>query len=521
MPADVILGLDAGTSVIKAVAFDPDGRQIGRAVRANALAPVAGGGVEQDLGETWRAAAETLRELAATLPGLPSRVAAVAVTGQGDGTWLIDAAGEPVGRSMLWLDARSGGIVADWRSSGVGPATYAVTGTGLNQSSQSGQLRWLADHQPERLARAATVCHCKDWLYFRLTGARATDPAEAIWTFGDFRTGEYDAGVLERFGLAAHRHLLPEIVDARVRHHRLGRDAAGVTGLREGTPVVLAPVDMLTTGLGAGVYEPDGRVGCSILGSTGAHLRVRHRLGDVHLADQVGYTMPFPADGTWLQLVSNMAATLNIDWFVKGLRELLRAIGVPVGDDADVLARLDPVLAEVPPGRLVYHPFIAASGERGPFVNPWARAQFLGLSVEATQLDMARAVYEGIAFAARDCYGVLDTELDEIRLTGGAAQSATLRGILAAALGVPVRPVGREEAGAAGAAIVATLALGHFEQLADACRTWVAPYLGDAVVPDPALQARYEALYPVYRSGYAHSEEFWRGFAATNPGDLP
>lgn len=518
MADDVIVGLDAGTSVIKAVAFDPAGYQVAKAVCDNELHYTGDGGVEQDPGRTWAAAAETLRTLAAEVPGLVERVSAVAVTGQGDGTWLLDAEGQPVGRSMLWLDARSSDIVSRWRNSSVGSTTYASTGTGLNQSAQSGQLKWLSEHQPQRLARAATVCHCKDWLYHCLTGERATDPTEAVWTFGSYQRRDYDDAVLEAFGLSAYRRLLPPIVDGTREHAALHRRAAAETGLKAGTPVVLAPVDMLATGLGAGVYDPHRRVACSIVGSTGAHLYVRHRESDIVLHDQASYTMPFVAPGTWLQLASNMAATLNIDWFVDGLNALFEAVGQPAVDRTQLLGRVDAAIARVPPGRLIYHPFICTNGERGPFVNPQARAQFLGLDADTTQLDMARAIYEGIAFAARDCYAALDAAPEEVRITGGGAQSATLAGILASVLGVPVRPLVREEAGAAGAAMVATLALGHYSRLEDVCAQWVTPHLAACVSPDPALQQVYERLFPVYRDAYAHSDEFWRAFhAAGNP----
>ncbi len=514
MADDVIVGLDAGTSVIKAVAFDLTGRQIAKAVCDNELHYTGDGGVEQDLARTWTVAVETLHVLAERVPGLAERIAAVAVTGQGDGTWLMDADGEPVGRSMLWLDARSSDIVSHWRSSAVGPAAYASTGTGLNQSAQSGQLKWLSQHHPERLAKAATACHCKDWLYHCLTGERVTDPAEAVWTFGSYQRRDYDDAVLEAFGLSDYRRLLPPIVDGTRQHATLRPSAAAATGLKAGTPIVLAPVDMLATGLGAGVYEPHRRVACSIIGSTGAHLCVRHREADIVLRDQASYTMPFVAPGTWLQLASNMAATLNIDWFVDGLNALLEGVGQPAVDRTRLLCQVDEALARVPPGRLIYHPFISANGERGPFVNPHARAQFLGLDADATQLDMARAIYEGIAFAARDCYEVLDAHPEEVRITGGGAQSATLAGILASVLGVPVRPLVREEAGAAGAAMVATLALGHHRRLDDVCATWVTPHLADPVAPTAELQRVYERLFPVYRAAYTHSDGFWRAFHA-------
>ncbi|GEN24092.1 carbohydrate kinase [Halomonas cupida] len=514
---DIIVGLDAGTSVIKALAFDGEGRELARAQCENHVHHLPGGGVEQSLDATWQAALATLSALFAEQPELAPRLAAIAVTGQGDGTWLIDADGQPVGDAMLWLDNRSSDIVSHWRATSAGPTAFRRTATGLNQSIQSGQLRWLKEHDPQRLARAATALHCKDWLYFRMTGERATDPAEAMWTFGDFRSGAYSDEVLECLGLEEYRGYLPPIVDGSREHAALTADVANSIGVASGIPVVLAPVDMLATALGAGVYEPGKRVACSIIGTTGAHLCVRESARDIILGNHSCYTMPCVAPDTWVQLCSNMAATLNLEWFLKGMSEMLSAIGETPLTPEGLLPRLDRALAATEPGRVIYHPFICASGERGPFFNPRARAQFLGLTTETTHLHMARAIYEGVAFAARDCYQALEAHPEELRLTGGAAQSDTLCTILASVMGVPVRTLSRGETGAAGAAMVASLCLGRHRDLAEACQTWVTPWLSEeAVMPDPDLQNLYERLFGVYQRSHTNTDGFWRHLERVN-----
>ena len=165
--------------------------------------------------------------------------------------------------------------------------------------------------------------------------------------------------------------------------------------------MVSSPSRRKATGLGAGVYEPGRRVACSIIGTTGAHLCVREDARDIVLSNQSCYTMPCVAPDTWVQLCSNMAATLNLEWFIKSLNQMLEALGEAPLTAEGLLPRLDAALAGTEPGRLIYHPFICANGERGPFFNPRARAQFLGLSTEVNHLHMARAIYEGVAFAAR------------------------------------------------------------------------------------------------------------------------
>ena len=112
MTRDLIIGLDAGTSVIKSVAFTLDGTQVGMVSRPNSYTCFGRGCVEQDMPRTWEDARQTLCDLSAVVPDLAERVAALAVTGQGDGCWLIDAEGEPIGDGLIWLDSRAAEMAA-------------------------------------------------------------------------------------------------------------------------------------------------------------------------------------------------------------------------------------------------------------------------------------------------------------------------------------------------------------------------------------------------------------------------
>ncbi|WP_099824698.1 FGGY-family carbohydrate kinase [Oceaniglobus indicus] len=511
---DILIGIDAGTSVIKSVAFLLDGTQIAVAAVPNRYTTRADGAAFQSQDETWANCARTLRDLAAKVPDLATRTAALAVTGQGDGTWLVGKDNRPVTDAWLWLDARSSPTATRLRQADT-RARFESTGTGLNACQMGVQLAHMDATTPDVLDASEVALHCKDWLYLNLTSVRATDPSEANFTFGNYRTRTYSDAVIASLGLDHRRALLPEIVDGVRQTHGLSAEAAAQTGLLRGTPVALAYVDVARTGLGAGLYTPDAATGCTIVGSTGMHMRATPA-ADVRLsAEPSGYVMVLPVPDTVAQIQTNMASTLNIDWLLGLGADLIEEMGGTVSR-ADLVARIEGWLSRTNPGEVIYHPYISEAGERGPFVDTSARAGFVGLGTRHGFADLLRAVIEGLGYAARDCYDAMGGAPAEVRLTGGAARSAALRRILSAALGASVRTTSREEAGAAGAAMTAAVAIGAYPDMSACCADWVQPLLGPAEAPDAALAARYSALYPSYRTLRAQTAPVWATLAAIN-----
>ncbi len=512
MSRAVLIALDSGTSVVKAVAFAADGSILATQSRPNAYTLLPGGGVEQDMRRTWDDAAAVLAALAAELAARhpAAEIAALAITGQGDGTWLIDAEGAPVGDGWLWLDARAAAIVAELKATGAAAAAFAFTGTGLAACHQSAQMLWLQRHRPERLARAATAMHPKDYLYFRTTGARRTSPCEGCFTFGDFRSRSYREEVLQALGLAAQRRLLPPMQDGTLAADRLSEAAARQTGLPAGLPVVLGYLDVICTALGAGLYGAGDDAGVSAIGSTGMHMRLVADVARVAPSTvMTGYCMPFPVPGHTIQSQTNMAATLNIDWLAD-IVEDAAALAGGGGAREQVLRGLGEAALRARPGAALFHPFISVAGERGPFTDAAARASFIGLDQSVRLPELSRAVFEGLGLAARDCYAAIGGAPADIRVTGGAARSPAIRHILAACLDRKVRVVAQPEAGAAGAAMMAAVCIGLFPDMASCARTWVVPRLEAPLAPEPALVALYDTLYPIYRDACAGLGPVWR-----------
>jgi erythritol kinase (D-erythritol 1-phosphate-forming) len=510
MDDGILIGIDAGTSVLKSIAFSTTGEQLAVAAIANSYETLSNGGVEQDMARTWADAATTLRQLCDQIPNLASRLIAISVTGQGDGTWLVDKNGEPVAPAFLWLDARAAAIAEKFAASPKHHDHYQRTGTGVNACQMSTHLAWLNQFEPHKLEKATSAFHCKDWLYFKLTGDRATDPSEACFTFGNFRSKTYSTEILDALDAPHTKRLLPNIIDGVTSAGKLSDTAAKAIGLKSGTPVVLGYVDVVCTALGAGLYDASGKVGCSIFGSTGMHMRMATTVEQVKLnANMSGYTMAFPAPGMNAQMQSNMASTLNIDWWLDVALDVLKMQGVD-RTRSDLLKTLDDHVLKKAASRVIYHPYISRAGERGPFMDPNARAMFTGLELGTGYGDMMRGVFEGLCFASRDCFSAMGDIPHEVRITGGAARSKALRLILASVLNANIRTVTRAEAGAAGAAMIAAMQQKLFPNI-DACANiWVNPLLGENTVPDAPLVKNYDRNFAVYKSTREAMPANWR-----------
>jgi erythritol kinase len=270
---------------------------------------------------------------------------------------------------------------------------------------------------------------------------------------------------------------------------------------------------VICCGVGGGLYDEHGKAGCTIVGSTGMHMRMR-RADDVKLnAERSGYTMCFPAPATVAQMQSNMASTLNIDWLLDLALSILKEQGVS-RERKDLLKGLDDKILAEPAGRVMFHPYISQAGERGPFLEPTARATFTGLQQGMGFNALMRGVFEGLCLAARDCYQAMGGAPEEVRVTGGAARSGALKVMLASALGARVRTVAREEAGAAGAVMMAAIQQKIFPSMAAATSAWVDPILGPSIEPDAGLAGIFNRNYPLYRDMRDKLRPAWRGMAS-------
>ena len=419
-------------------------------------------------------------------------VAAVGISGQMHSSVFLDREGQVIRPALLWCDGRT---TAECRE-----ITLRVGGEARLRDLASNpalegftlpKVLWLRSHEPAAFARLATVLLPKDYIRYRLTGALATEPSDASATLMyDTANLRWSREILEAVGLD--ESIVPEVGGSSEVLGRLTREAAGLTGLAEGTPVVGGGADNACGAAGVGAVTPGETV--TSWGTSGTVLApMAEPKVDPGLR---AHTFCHVAPGVWYLMGVVLSAGGAFAWYRDTFaREL------PGGGEAS--ERLNEEAATVPPGAegVVFLPYL--QGERTPHRDASARGALLGLSLAHSRAHVSRAVLEGVCFALRDSVEILrelGLTTSSLLLTGGGARSPFVRQLQAEVFGLPVTTVNREEGPAYGAALLAAVGAGAFPDLAAAARATLRR--GALEHPAPGAHERYTEPYARYRAAY-------------------
>lgn len=492
----LFLGIDVGTTTLKSVLFDEHGREIRLASRSMEPQTYANGQATQNMEQIWDRVAEVIRE---TIAGTESygELAALGVTGMGDGLWLVDKRGRPVADAVLWTDGRAVDYINKWKREDV----IRSSGRAVFSGSPLPLSAWAYDHNPQLMQQADRLMFCKDWIKYCLTGEIVTEPTDLsdaslinVW----IRT--YSEDLLAKFGVPQLLDLLPPIRPCTEIIGRVTRSAAEKTGLPEGLPVVNGMIDVVASALGNGVISPMSA--CSVVGTTIYNEMVVDNIDNLNFSQENAPSIIcYAKDNLWLLTMGTMLGTPNLDWF---LREFYQDLGSP-----PCYAELEERMRKVGPGAggVIYHPYLGQGGERAPFNNPSAAAQFFGLKNHHTRDHLLLAVYEGIAYSMKDCYMHFPIQPQMIRIGGGGSTSAFWRQIFADCTGLPIQVTPCNQSGAFGAAIGAAVGVGLFKNLQEATENMVCP--GEIFEPDPKRARLYDDNYAIYKRLYESNWEIW------------
>ncbi len=477
-PAEVVIGLDAGTTAAKAIAFGVDRPWQHAEKCAYALDSPAPGRQEQDPAAIADAA---LRALAACVRASDgSRVAAIGVAAAMHGLIALDDSHRALTPLVTWADGRAAGEARELRERGVAPALHRETGTPVHPMSPLCKILWFRRNEPALCARARFWIGLKDYLLLALTGRLVTELSSASGTgLLSLATRRWSATALEVCG--ASESELPEVLPTTA-HLPLGAEAARRAGLPAGTPVVVGAGDGPLGNLGTGALER-GDVGIS-LGTSGA---ARMVVPEPRVNERGALFCYALTDAHWVVggAVSNGGIVAR--WAADALAPDL------AGDDAALLA----LAATAPPGSdgLVMLPYLLP--ERAPLWDADLPGAYLGLRIEHGRAHLVRAAIEGVCLQLAATVRLLDRlePVTVVHATGGAFRALLWREVMAAVLNRPLRVVASAGGTALGAAALALHALGRTSDLADAPRL-LAPrsHAEQVTSPNPALAARYAEL---------------------------
>lgn len=482
---EYLIGVDAGTTGLKSLAFDLSGNLIAKAYREYSLHHPRPDWAEQDPNEWWDALVETLRELLDHGKISASQVAGISISCQGSTVVAMGQEGRLLRPAISWLDKRAAEISRDedWEEEEL----FSITGLRFSPAWTGPILHWLALNEPETVRQTHKFLLVGDYLIYRLSQAISTDYSSASRTrLFDVRHQRWSEGILSMTGVSQDQ--LPDLAGSGQRAGRVSAEGARATGLLQGTPVILGGFDQMCAALGAGAITPDtlmvslGTATMLVVTSLEPLVDPERRLTtSCHVLPQA-WTLqaPIMTTGALLRWWRDQFFHGHTDYPYQEMDEL--GARVPIGSD----------------GLLVFPHF---SGGGAPWWDHTRRGAFIGLSLSHRAPHFIRAMLEGVAMEIRANVEVaesLGVQIDSLRIAGGGAKSRLWREIIGDALGKPQIRLRELEVGALGAAILAGVGAGVFPD----ARTGVQAMVVSGEFRDfsPANHTEYLRLYSNYET---------------------
>ncbi|KAF0676959.1 xylulokinase [Profundibacterium mesophilum] len=477
----MFLGLDLGTSGLKALLIDADQKTCAEASAPLTVSRPHPNWSEQDPAD-WIAAARSAIGRIAAHTDL-SQLVGIGLSGHMHGATLLGANDEVLRPCILWNDTRAHAQAARLDAD---PAFREITGNIVFPGFTAPKLAWVAENEPEIFARISRVLLPKDYLRLWLTGEHVTDMSDAAGTsWLDTRERDWSGDLLEATGLS--RAQMPALVEGSAPAGRLRVSAAEACGLPAGIIVAGGGSDNAASGVGAGTVA-DGSAFLS-LGTSG----VLFAANDGYRPDPQTaiHTFCHALPGRWHQMGVILAATDALEWLAR----------FTASSAHELTAALGPLQA---PGSALFLPYLG--GERTPHNDAAIRGAFLGLEHATDRAAGTRALLEGVAFAFRDCRDALaetETRIERVIALGGGSRSDYWLAAIATALDLPVDvPASGDHGAALGAARLAMMAAAGAGP--EIC---TAPPIARTVKPETALRQAFDDAHTRYAQAYAILKE--------------
>jgi xylulokinase len=483
-----LLGLDLGTSHVRAVAYDPErGAVVGQAARPTPVEHPWVGASQHDPQALWEAVAACIREVVTRLAG--QRVAGLAIASFAEAGLPLDAAGQPLYPIIAWYDRRCEPQVAFWENRYTPGQLHTITGQRVSPSFGVNKWLWIRDHHPELAARAASWLSAPDYILYRLSGERFTDYSLASRTLlFDQRSLGWSGELLAQAGLSAGQLPCPRPGGTPIG--TVTSPAAAETGLPAGTPCVLGGHDHLVAGLAAGAFRP-GVVVDSSGTAQALQIILPAFVTNSRLAEGGYACYAHVLAGQYVLKGGLKAAGGAVEWLARQLS------GLPAGERELPYAEL---MAEAQAGvgrraGPLWLPHLIGSGT--PQGDRYSRGALVGVTVEQERGDVFRGMLEGLAFWLRhnlaEMAQLTGQAIEQVVLLGGTTRLSLLTQLKADVLGLPVVVPDLAQAAGVGAALLAGVGVGLYAGPAEAVASLRCAR--QVVSPNPARVEWYTRLY--------------------------
>ncbi|MGC9358784.1 MAG: xylulokinase [Anaerolineae bacterium] len=492
----LLAGIDVGTSGARTLIIDESGGLMGAGTVEYPMSTPRPLWAEQDPEDWWQAVCAATQIALSEARVSADEISGIGLTGQMHGMVMLDDKGRVLRPCIMWNDQRTASQ-CQWIMDTVGRDRFlSLTLNPALPGFTAPKIVWTRENEPEIYAKAAKILLPKDYIRYRLTGSYVTEVSDASGTaLLDVRARDWSEEVLAALDIP--RDWLPDCVESQSVTGTITSEAAQLTGLSEGTPVVGGGGDQAASAVGTGIVEP-GLVSVT-LGTSGvvfAHtqepkLDPRGRL----------HTFCHALPDAWHVMGVTLSAGGSFRWFRDALGLAEKQVASLAGVDPYEILTAEAAEAPVGSEGLLFLPYM--TGERTPHADPNARGVFFGLTLRHDQRHMVRSVLEGVTYSLRDSlelFRELDVPIRQVRATGGGARSLLWRQMLADVFGTELVTVDVTDSTAYGAALLAGVGTGIYDSVPEACLETVK--IVDEIQPDPKRQQTYDAYYQVYRSLY-------------------
>ena len=492
----MFLGIDTGTSSIKAISVSPEGRLLASADSPMTVSVPRPGWSEQNPEDWWNGTCSAVQTVLASIES--PVVLGVGLSGQMHSLVALDRANRVIRPAILWNDVRTSAEAAFIRDTVGNQTLRRLTGNPALEGFTATKLLWMRENEPEQFDRLLHVLLAKDYIRFRLTGTISTEPSDASGTLlFNVVDGSWSSEMCSLLGIDA--GLLPPIGGSSEIAGSITSAAAAETGLAVGVPVVGGGADNACAATGAGVVSPGDTL--VTVGTSGAVVSpVQTPVTDPEMRI---HSMRHAVPNTWYLMGVVLSAGAALDWW-------RRTSG---GADFDDLVQ---EAAKVPPGSegVTFLPYL--TGERTPHADANARGGFFGMHGGVGRAHMTRAVMEGVSFALKDSLSLITAlgvnSIGAVAVGGGAGSPTWLQ-MLSDVLELPIRTVGPSEGAPLGAAMLAAVGAGAFTSAVEVGGAWLSDL--DSLEPVASVHGvkdayavayeRYRALYPALRDTFEKS----------------